>query len=273
MTYNREVLDTLLHKYLRIPYLLRVHVDQKAKRPRATVLLLHGIGNSGAAWDAIVAKLPNDIRVISVDLLGFGGSPSPRWLKYDIAIQARSVIATLLGLKIRRPVIIVGHSMGALTAIEVARRYPLAVRSLILCSPPLYSNEERTKILPRPDKILKDFYQLVLKNPVTLVAAAPLATKLRIVGKAFDVTRDNVDIYMAALESSIIHQTSLDDLRKLQKPVHLLHGAFDPVVIKKNLDTVVGDNTHAKLTVVPAGHELLGSYVPAVVKAINGSLL
>lgn len=264
--------DTFMHRYLRIPYSLNVHIDQKAKRPRATVLLLHGIGNSAAAWDEIVRELPNDIRVISVDLLGFGDSPSPRWTKYDIGIQARSVAATLVGLGIRQPMIIVGHSMGALTAIEIAKRYPLIVRSLILCSPPLYDDVQRRQLLPDPNILLRHFYRLVMKAPATVVTAAPLAVKLRIVGKAFNVTRENVDIYMAALESSIIKQTSMRDILKLNKPIRMLHGTFDPVVIKKNLDNVASANASAELTVVPAGHELLGLYIPAVVKAIKSVL-
>lgn len=261
--------DTLIHRYLRIPYPLHVHVDQKAKRPRATVLLLHGIGNSGAAWDEIVRELPDDIRIISVDLLGFGKSPSPRWMKYDIAIQAHSVVATLLRLNIRHPLIVVGHSMGGLTAVEIAKRYPFIVKSLVLCSPPFYSDEEQRQLLPNPDKVLRDFYRFALKTPAALLTVAPLAIKLKVVGKAFNVTRDNIDIYMAALESSIIHQTSLQDVMKIKKPIQLLHGAFDPVVIKKNLDDIVAANEKADLTVVLAGHELLRSYVPAVVKAIK----
>lgn len=264
--------DTVIHKYLRVPYSLNVHIDQKAKRPRATVLLLHGIGNSGAAWEDIVKELPNDIRIISVDLLGFGKSPSPRWMKYDIDIQAQSIAATLLRLNIRQPLIVVGHSMGALTAVELARRYPFIVRSLVLCSPPFYSDEERRQLLPNPNKMLRDFYRLIMKTPAALVTAAPLATKLRIVGKAFSVTRDNVDIYMAALESSIIHQTSFSDVKKLKKPMRILHGAFDPVVVKKNLDEIVRLKKNAELTVVMSGHELLGAYVPAVVKAVNSLL-
>jgi pimeloyl-ACP methyl ester carboxylesterase len=261
--------DTLVHRYLRIPYRLHIHTDQKVKRPRATVLLLHGIGNSGAAWSAVAAKMPNDVRVISVDLLGFGQSPSPRWMKYDIAVQAQSVVTTLLGLGIRQSLIIVGHSMGSLTAIEIAKRYPYLVKSLILCSPPLYDNIETRTLLPRPDKVLRDFYQLVLKNPSAVVNAAPLATKLRVVGEAFDVTTENVDIYLAALESSVIHQTSLDDVIKIKKPVHIIHGALDPVVVKKNLDRVVKMNKNAKLTVIAAGHELLGLYILAVARIIK----
>ena len=89
------------------------------------------MGNSGESWDDLITKLTkSDVgaRVISMDLLGFGKSPSPRWLKYDVAIQAKSVIFTLLRAGVRQPLIIVGHSMGSLIAIEITKRYPLLVK-------------------------------------------------------------------------------------------------------------------------------------------------
>jgi len=263
------MLDTLIHKYLRIPYQLHVHVDKKVKRPRATVLLLHGMGNSGASWNQVASRLPDDIRIISLDLLGFGKSPSPRWLKYNTVIQAKSVIVTLLKLGINQQVIIVGHSMGSLVAIEMTKRYPLLVKSLILCSPPLYSEVERKTILPNPDQLLRNFYKLIQKYPTRIVDVAPLALKLKIVGSSFDVTDKNIDIYMAALESSILHQTSLVDIQRLQKPIQMIHGRFDPVVVKHNLDRVAQQNDNITLKVILAGHELMGAYIPAVVKAIE----
>jgi len=268
----KRFFNLFIHKYLRVPYRLHVHFDQNPKKPRATVVLLHGMGNSGASWDAVVKKLPDNLRVISIDLLGFGKSPSPRWMKYDIKIQAKSVIATLLPLGIRQPMIIVGHSMGSLTAVEIAKRYPIIIKSLILCSPPFYNVSEKKTLLPSQNTILRQFYQFVLKNPQALVSAAPLAVSLRIVGKSFNVTSDNVAVYLAALESSILRQSSLEDVKKLKKPIQLLHGVFDPIVIKKNLDDVVAVNNRVSLKLVAAGHELMDGYIPAVVKAIKADL-
>jgi len=263
------VFRTFVHKYFHIPYQLHVHVDKKVKNPTATVLLLHGMGNSAASWDEVVEKIPADIRVISIDLLGFGQSPSPRWLKYSTIVQARSVAATLLNMNISQQLIIVGHSMGSLVAVELTKRYPLFVKSLILCSPPFYNNEETKTLLPNPNLVLKRFYKLLQKYPKNVVEVVPLVARLNIVGKAFNVTTDNVDIYLSALEASIVNQTSLHDVKKLKKPIRLLHGIIDPVVIKENLDDIVDTNKHAKLTVVLAGHELMGAYIPAVVKAIE----
>lgn len=263
------MLDALLHKYLRVPYSLHVHVVRKPKRARATVLFLHGIGTSGATWDDVVKGIPKDVAIIAVDLLGFGKSPSPEWAKYSAATQARSLIATLLKLNIRQRLIIVGHSMGALVAVETAKRYPLIVKSLVLCSPPFYEDIEK-KFLPNRDRTLKSVYRLAKNHPEQFTAVAALAVKYKLVEKTVNITAENVMAYMAALESSIINQTSLQDVKRLHKPVYMLHGALDPVVIKKNLDAITKANPRVELTVVYlAGHTLVGPYVTALSKKIK----
>ena len=264
--------DTLLHKFLRIPYPLHVYTVRKPKKSRATVLFLHGIGNSGAAWDKVVEGIPKDVTVIAVDLLGFGQSPKPGWPEYNVRLQARSVFATLIKLNIRRRLIIVGHSMGALVAVEIAKRYPLLVKSLVLCSPPFYDDQEVRPFLPRRDRTLKRLYRLAQKHPSKFTTIAAFAVKYKLVEGTFNVTADNVSTYMAALEASIINQTSLEDAKNLRKPMYIVHGALDPVVIKKNLDAVVAANKKAKLTVIMAGHQMMGRYVPAVVKKIKETL-
>ena len=146
--------DVLLHRLLKVPYALHAEVIRSEKQPVATVLFIHGIGNNGHAWDEVIAKLPSDIKIVTVDLLGFGQSPSPSWALYDARTQARSVLATFLKLRLRGPIIIVGHSLGALVAVDIARRYPLIVKSLILCSPPFYQlHEDEKKLLPRADEV------------------------------------------------------------------------------------------------------------------------
>ena len=45
-----------------------------AKTERPPLVLLHGFGGDGSAWDAVKAELPDTVRVITVDLPGHGGS-------------------------------------------------------------------------------------------------------------------------------------------------------------------------------------------------------
>lgn len=58
----------------------------------------------------------------------------------------------------------------------------------------------------------------------------------------------------------------------MRKPIRILHGALDPVVIKKNLDAVVAANEKATLTVVMTGHPMTGRYVPALIKEVKEAL-
>lgn len=267
-----DMLDIILHKYFKLPYRLNIYSDDKPGASKATVLLLHGMGNSGESWDDLITKLTkSDVgaRVISMDLLGFGKSPSPRWLKYDVAIQAKSVIFTLLRAGVRQPLIIVGHSMGSLIAIEITKRYPLLVKALILCSPPIFYTDEDKSHLPFQQRILRKFYKYILKNPQTVVGAAPLVVKLKLANRTFNVTSENVDIYLAALESSIMHQSSLDDAMSIEKPTNIIYGTFDPLIAKKNLKLLAKNNQSVQLSEVASGHEITPAYNAEIIKAIK----
>jgi pimeloyl-ACP methyl ester carboxylesterase len=262
--------DKIIHRWLRVPYTLHVTIDRKVKKPRATVVFIHGIGHSGYAWEDVITKLPPDTRVVSVDLLGFGKSPKPHWPIYSVRLQARTFIATMLRLRVNGPVILVGHSLGALVAVEIARRYPLLVRSLVLCSPPFYKQDlVARKLLPHSDNVLKDIYKAIQKHPDQFIKISTLAVKYGLVNKSFNVTDDDVHSYMGALEASIINQTSLRDAIKLKKRMRIIHGALDPVVIARNLKMLVKKNPQASLDVIIAGHEVTGLYTSAVLKAVK----
>ncbi|MDN5274501.1 MAG: lipase 1-like protein [Candidatus Saccharibacteria bacterium] len=266
--------DTLVHRWFKVPYALHIHTDQHGKNSKATVLFIHGIGNSGAAWKEVTHRLPDHIRVISIDLLGFGDSKRPPWAVYSVKTQARSVLATLFKLRITHPIIIVGHSLGALVAVEIAKRYPLLVRSLILCSPPFYQiDEEKRRLIPRSDNALREIYMLAHKHPEQFLRISTLAARLGLVNKAFNLTTDNVSTYMNALESSIINQTSLKDAMKLALPIQIINGRLDPVVVGKNLRNLKKANANVSLASILASHEIKGPiYINAVISAVLSSL-
>lgn len=266
--------DKVTHQWLRIPYTLHVRTDKKVKKPRATVLFLHGIGNSGASWDSVIERLPKDIRLVTIDLLGFGESRQPRWATYDAKIQAHAVLATYLKLRISGQVIIVGHSLGGLIAVEITKRYPLLVKELILYGPPFYKvDETKRRLIPSADKLLRDLYGLVKNHPEEFLKITLLAAKFGLVNKSFSVTKDTVALYMNALEASIINQTSLEDAVKLKVPIHILHGRFDTVVISKNLQYLAKRNSNVTVTTVTAAHEVVGVIaVKAVAKAVDDAI-
>lgn len=266
------MLDIIAHRWLRIPYTLNVRYADKPKKPRGTVLFIHGIGNTGSAWEEVIERLPRDVAVVSIDLLGFGDSPSPSWALYNAKTQARSVLATLFKLRLTGQVILVGHSLGSLVSIEVAKRYPLLVRSLILCSPPLYTTVQKSSLLPSSESLLRQLYTSAAERPDNFVKLAAIAMKYDLINKSFNVTPDNVDSYMATLRSMIINQTSLQDAQKLSIPTTIIRGTLDPFVVTKNLKNLAKTNKNVRLKSTIAGHEVRGLFVPAIVKAIDQAL-
>lgn len=260
-----RLFDQFIHRWLRVPYALHTTV-RRVKKPRLSVLLIHGIGNSEKVWQPLIDQLPGDVQIVSVDLLGFGKSPRPHWVQYNAKTQARSVAAAYLKLGLYGQVVVVGHSLGSLVAIEMARRYPLLVKSLILCSPPLYHlNEAERKLLPHPDRVLTSLYQVLQKHPEEFVKLGQLAVRYKLITDAFQVTTETVATYMATLEAAIINQTAMKDIQQLNCPIVILHGRLDPVVVNRNLVWLAKHRPNITLQHVAAGHEIAGSMLRALV--------
>lgn len=261
--------DQLIHRFLRVPYTLHAHYVRKPKRARATVLFIHGIGNSGKAWEKVIAQLPDDIAIVAVDLLGFGESPKPDWAFYNAKTQARSVLATCLRQGIVGPLVVVGHSLGSLVAIEMAKRYPLIIRSLVLCSPPLYQQARDVKFSFRSDDILRQLYGAIVQNPKELLGWSALAMKYNLINDSFNVTDKNVASYVETLKAMIINQTALHDAKQVRVPMTIIQGALDPLVVTKNLKGLMKGRDTVRHVSVLAGHEVKGAYVKTVVKVIE----
>ena len=264
----RDKSSYVLHRYLRVPYALNVVEFQSPKKPRATFVLLHGVGNSAHAWDDVIKEMPRDVRIIGIDLLGFGESPKPRWLQYNAKTQARSVAVTILGLKLTQQPILVGHSMGSLVAVEVAKRYPFAVKRLVLCSPPFYRPLHSNDIKQQQwqDKTLRSLYKIAVKHPEELQKMAPVAVKLGIANKVMKINEDTASSYVASLEAAIINQTSLEDVATLRLPIDIFYGCFDPVVVKKYIVELEKRHSNIATRQVFAAHEITGKYVTALAK-------
>jgi len=74
-------------------------------------------------------------RVVSVDLRGHGQSDTPAG-EYTIAGFADDVAWLCRELGLSKPVI-VGHSMGGMTALEVAARHPDLISAIVVCDSPV----------------------------------------------------------------------------------------------------------------------------------------
>jgi pimeloyl-ACP methyl ester carboxylesterase len=92
------------------------------------LVLIHGLGCSGADWAFQVAALEMRFRVIVPDLPGCGHSPPPRG-EYTIDGIAGALWSLLDHLQVSRPNII-GFSLGGAVALEMAALRPDSVPRL-----------------------------------------------------------------------------------------------------------------------------------------------
>ncbi|MET9383443.1 alpha/beta hydrolase [Streptomyces sp. NPDC002928] len=104
--------------------------ESRTTRPRP-VLLLHGLAGHMAEWDDLTTRLLADgHRVVRYDARGHGESTRrPRDMTRAAAVQDAVTLIDHLSLS---PAILVGQSLGGLTALLTAAAHPLLVDSLIL---------------------------------------------------------------------------------------------------------------------------------------------
>lgn len=108
------------------------------------LVLLHGLGVSGAVWQGIGRLLVRVARLVAPDLRGHGESdkPSAGYLPRDYAGD----IAALLAHEPSRPLAVLGHSLGAVVAALLAAERPELVSRLILLDPPFDPARPRDRL-------------------------------------------------------------------------------------------------------------------------------
>jgi pimeloyl-ACP methyl ester carboxylesterase len=107
------------------------------------VLLLHGLAEDNAIWEAQISCLGKDYRVIVPDLPGSGQSALlPGEASIDEMAGAVKALCDKAGVG---QCILVGHSMGGYIALAFAEKYPDRLRALGLFHSTAYADSEEKK--------------------------------------------------------------------------------------------------------------------------------
>jgi pimeloyl-ACP methyl ester carboxylesterase len=124
-----------------------VRVRQSGPSEAPPVVLIHGIGRSLEDWQPTHDLLARDHRVISLDLPGFGLT---RRMKGHRGLEgfARSVVALLDTIGEKRPVHVMGNSLGGAVAMTLAALHPDRVASLLLVNSAGFGREANVSFLP-----------------------------------------------------------------------------------------------------------------------------
>jgi pimeloyl-ACP methyl ester carboxylesterase len=240
------LVNDIFHKLFRLTYKLHITNDTKSGSP---VLFLHGIASDSATWDSVIALLPPTVRVITVDLLGFGLSPKPKHSAYSLEDHTKAVVKTIESLHINKPIVIVGHSMGGLLAIEIAKKYPKMVSRLVLISTPIYNQEDIIEATSKFSQTKKYFsnglfmlYEKIINNEKPTFKAALTMLTLAPSANSFRLTKETWLPFKKSLENTIMRQTSIKDILQLSIPITLYYGKLDLLIQSKNYTDILNEN-------------------------------
>lgn len=125
-------------------------VRDPAEGSDRTVLLVHGLGSTSAAWEPVVRHAPDDIGLVIPDLPGFGVSPTGDATPLD---AATAMVGELLDRAVHATeVAVVAHSVGTMVVLKALRRAAgAAVPRLVLVAGTLLS---ASRVLATPRSVV-----------------------------------------------------------------------------------------------------------------------
>ncbi len=248
-----------------------VHLEAPAVGAGDSVLLLPGFGTDVAAFAPQTSALASRYHVVGLNPRGVGLSDAPEADSYSPALLAADA-AALLGDGCAH---VVGASMGAAVAAEMALAHPDRVRSLTLITPAL-------EVSARLAAVLASWVRLAAEaSPEALAAAlAPwlfsprlLADKPRrermLRGLAVIVARTPAVVlqrYAAGLTAGLGDRVT--QLSKIAVPTLVLAGGDD--LLTPEADDVAAAIPTASYVMVPGAGHALGLEAP---DAVNQAIL
>jgi pimeloyl-ACP methyl ester carboxylesterase len=249
---------------------VRLHyLDRGAGAP---IVLLHGNGAMAVDFAAsgLIDRLSASFRVLAFDRPGFGYSARPRGRSWSPRQQARLIAAAVQQLGIARP-IVVGHSWGALVALEWALARPQEVAALVLLSGYYFASFRKDVALavPQATPMLGDIFNHTIAPVMARLAAprilrkifAPRGVPARFAsGFPLDLALRPAQLRAAARETVLLLPAALALAARRQKeklalPVAILAGGADEIVDTVEQSARLAEELDAPLTVIPgAGH-------------------
>ena len=118
----------------------RLNLHRTTSGAGPVLLLLHGVTRCGADWEPLLPNISAHWKVIALDQRGHG--TSPRAGSYLVTDYIADVVR-LVREETADPVVLFGHSLGAMVAAVVAEELPDRVRGIILEDPPFHTMGNR----------------------------------------------------------------------------------------------------------------------------------
>ena len=108
--------------------------SSRRRGPGETLIFVHGLTDDASSFSRVIKALGSYYDIIAYDLRGHGKSDAPG-CGYEIADHASDLL-TILEVEAIADATLIGHSLGAEVAMQVARSRPDLIRALVIEDPP-----------------------------------------------------------------------------------------------------------------------------------------
>lgn len=266
-------LEKFWHKTLRRPYKLVKAIEKGTGQP---VLLIHGLGANGKAWNPLVRLMNHrKWRILAYDLLGFGASPKPEFLDYNVEEHARSLLVSVDSGYKKQGLVLIGHSMGCLVASHIAWKHPEIVKRLILYEPPLFADSPEFRSHKRRRRLYFALYKELLKRPRIFFTYNKIALRYA-ERRALGLDIKTWPAFEKSLLNTVMSQRAYDELIHTKVPTDIIYGRFDFIVTRTDVKKMLQANPNVSFHLVREMHEITpraGRYINKLLEAPPQSVI
>ncbi len=215
----------------------------------APVILIHGLGSSHLVWPADIRRMARQ-TMYALDLPGHGKSGG--YGKHDVRAYAREIVRfmNLAGLY---KVVLVGHSLGAAIALEVAQLEPSRIIGLILISTGIVfqCNEQLLAGIKNP-RLLLDGIEWLSEN--LFGKNIDRKMKEKVVNGLYTVPSATLSADIrACIQYEFAPQPGVYSM-----PILIIHGSADKIVLSGDAQSLAKNLPNARLVNIPrAGHMVM----------------
>jgi pimeloyl-ACP methyl ester carboxylesterase len=220
------------------------------------LLVVHPGGGNQTSWDGVARILADGFRVIRIRRRIYVPT-APLSPTHSMAVEAADILA--IAALLEPPILLVGHSSGAVAALEAALRAPATFTAMLLYEPPLPTRTlvagdagQRARaalIAGNPLEAMKIHLRDVVQMPAQLVNAMCDAPEAR-------------PIFAAAAPAQLADNDAIDALglgidryRALDIPTTLVEGELSPPHLRQRLADLAATLPNACVVTLPnQGH-------------------
>jgi pimeloyl-ACP methyl ester carboxylesterase len=242
--------------------------EQGAGKP---VVFLHGLTGTHEYFAPFAIRLSQTNRVIAPDLLGFGRSPWP-----DISYTVDEHLAALEQVLPKEPFVFIVHSMGALLALEFARRHPERIAGLVLISPPSIQDRIALGKILKAESVVESLMELdnfwaplvchlhEAFGELTYYAYRPFVERALPDAVVLAATQHRWASYNGSLENVVLKLRATEMLPQMKVPTLIVVGDRDAYIDQAKLRLIVPNVVIAK-----GGHNILWEQPETVIGAVE----